>query len=42
MQVKILAASRQYGMMNVLPGFSGHVPDAFKRVFPSANLTRYC
>ena len=40
LQKQIVAQTRQFGMINVLPGFAGHVPKALKRVFPSANLTR--
>ena len=40
LQKKIVAQIRQFGMINVLPGFAGHVPKALKRVFPSANLTQ--
>jgi len=40
LQKKIVAQIRQFGMINVLPGFAGHVPKGLKRVFPFANLTR--
>lgn len=30
---------RAYGMVPVLPGFAGHVPDALRRVYPAANIT---
>ena len=40
LQKQILVQTRQFGMINVLPGFAGHVPKALKRVFPFANLTR--
>ena len=40
LQEQIVAQTRQFGMINVLPGFAGHVPKALIRVFPSANLTR--
>lgn len=39
LQLQILNATRGFGMMGVLPGFSGHVPAALKRVYPDANLT---
>ena len=39
LQLQILSATRNYGMMNVLPGFSGHVPRALSRIYPAANLT---
>ena len=29
-----------YGMSPVLSGFAGHVPDALRRVAPSANITQ--
>lgn len=40
MQQQILTRLRQFGMISVLPGFSGIVPGAIRRVYPSANLTR--
>jgi len=40
LQKKIVAQIRQFGMINVLPGFAGHVPKGLKRVFPFANLTQ--
>ena len=40
MQMKILASVRQFGMINVLPGFAGHVPAGLARVFPNGNYTR--
>lgn len=36
----ILSAQRMYGMIGVLPGFAGHVPDAIVRIFPDAVVTR--
>ena len=30
---------RAYGMVPVLPGFAGHVPDALRRLFPAANIS---
>jgi len=29
-----------FGMIPALPAFAGHVPDAFKTVHPSANVTK--
>lgn len=40
MQNKIVERIRQFGMINVLPGFAGHVPAGLKRVYPKANLTQ--
>lgn len=40
MQKKILARMYQLGMTPVLPAFSGNVPAALKRVFPSAKITQ--
>jgi alpha-N-acetylglucosaminidase len=31
---------RAFGMIPVLPAFSGHVPNAITRVFPSANVSQ--
>lgn len=39
-QKKVVASIREFGMINVLPGFAGHVPAGLKRVYPSANYTR--
>jgi alpha-N-acetylglucosaminidase len=38
LQQKILQRERELGMKPVLPAFTGHVPDAFKRKFPGAKL----
>jgi alpha-N-acetylglucosaminidase len=38
LQIKILARQRELGMKPVLPAFSGHVPPALSRKFPSANI----
>jgi len=38
LQRTILAAQRAYGMTPILPGWSGRVPAAFKRVRPNATL----
>ena len=29
-----------FGMQPVLPAFAGHIPDAFKQVYPTANITK--
>lgn len=39
MQKQIVARMRAFGMTPVLPGFSGHVPNALTKVYPSANFT---
>lgn len=38
LQKKILERQRSLGMKPVLPAFSGHVPPAFKKYFPGANI----
>ena len=40
LQLKILQRSREYGMSNVLPGFSGHVPAAIAQKYPSHKFIR--
>jgi len=30
---------RDFGMVPVLPGFAGHVPDALRRLYPTANIS---
>ncbi len=40
LQKKIVARERQLGMKPVLPGFSGHVPEAIKAKFPNANISK--
>ena len=40
LQKQILNSTRQFGMINVLPGFSGHVPDAIARIYPNASLIK--
>ena len=40
LQTLIVERQRQYGMINIFPGFAGHVPEALKRIYPNANLTR--
>ena len=39
-QRQIVKRARQFGIINVLPGFSGHVPAAIKRIYPNADMTR--
>jgi alpha-N-acetylglucosaminidase len=39
-QKRILARERELGMTPVLQGFTGHVPEALKEVFPSARFQR--
>ena len=39
LQKQIMDQIRLFGMINVLPGFAGHVPGALKRVYPYVNLT---
>lgn len=36
LQKKILNRMRELGMTPIVPAFSGHVPDGFKRVYPDA------
>ena len=38
LQQKILARQRALGMKPVLPAFTGHVPPAFRKIFPNAKL----
>ena len=40
LQKQIIEQIRQFGMINILPGFAGHVPLGLRRVFPKANITR--
>jgi alpha-N-acetylglucosaminidase len=40
MQKQIMARIREFGMINVLPGFAGHVPAELKDLFPNAHFTR--
>eukprot|EP00249_Psilotum_nudum_P007292 c20452_g2_i1 orf=151-2541(-) len=40
LQKRILAHMRQLGMTPVLPAFSGNVPSALQRIFPSAKITQ--
>ncbi len=40
LQKKIINQIRMFGMMNVLPGFAGHVPEGLKRIYPNASYTQ--
>ncbi|XP_075094105.1 alpha-N-acetylglucosaminidase isoform X3 [Nicotiana tabacum] len=40
LQKQILSRMQEVGMTPVLPSFSGNVPAALKKIFPSANITR--
>ena len=40
LQGQILVKTREFGMKNVLPGFSGHLPDAVKDLFPNSTFIR--
>ncbi|XP_034887064.1 alpha-N-acetylglucosaminidase isoform X2 [Populus alba] len=40
LQKQILSRMLELGMTPVLPSFSGNVPAALKKIFPSANITR--
>lgn len=40
LQRQIMARIREFGMINVLPGFAGHVPAALKDLYPNAGFTR--
>jgi alpha-N-acetylglucosaminidase len=40
LQKRILARQRELGMTPVLQGFTGHVPESLKRVFPQAQFRR--
>ncbi|XP_012141442.2 N-acetyl-alpha-glucosaminidase [Megachile rotundata] len=40
LQHKILERMRSLGIIPVLPSFAGHVPRAFPRLFPNANVTK--
>lgn len=39
LQKRIISALRDLGIAVALPAFAGHVPVAFKRIFPNASLT---
>lgn len=38
LQKQIVTRMREFGVITVLPGFSGHVPRAFKKLFPKTNM----
>ncbi len=38
LQKKILTRMRELGMNPIVPAFSGYVPNAFKRIYPDANI----
>ncbi|PIK59728.1 putative alpha-N-acetylglucosaminidase isoform X2 [Apostichopus japonicus] len=40
LQKQILRRMKSFGMIPVLPGFAGHVPGGFKRVFPNAHVSQ--
>ena len=40
LQKRIVARERELGMRPVLPAFAGHVPEALKRIFPEAKISR--
>lgn len=40
LQKRIVQRERELGMRPVLPAFAGHVPEALKRVFPDAKISR--
>ena len=40
LQKNIVQRIRDFGMINILPGFAGHVPKGIQRVYPNANLTK--
>ncbi|KAF5300021.1 hypothetical protein FQR65_LT09278 [Abscondita terminalis] len=39
LQHQILKRMREFGVIPVLPAFAGHVPRAFKRLYPDSNLS---
>lgn len=39
LQKRIIFAVRELGMVVALPGFAGHVPMAFQRIFPNSTFT---
>lgn len=39
LQRRVVRSLRDLGISVALPAFSGHVPPAFKRLFPNATLT---
>ncbi|KAF2894776.1 hypothetical protein ILUMI_11396 [Ignelater luminosus] len=40
LQHKILNRMRSLGMITILPAFAGHVPRAFKEIFPNAKMVK--
>lgn len=40
LQHQILRRMRDLGIVPVLPAFAGHVPRAFAKLFPNANMTK--
>lgn len=40
LQHKILNSMNELGIIPILPAFAGHVPRAFERLFPQANMTK--
>lgn len=40
LQHRILDRMRELGIVPVLPAFAGHVPRAFTRIYPEANVTK--
>ncbi|VEN63451.1 unnamed protein product [Callosobruchus maculatus] len=40
LQKQILTRMRSFGMLAVLPAFAGHLPRAFKRIYPEAKMTK--
>ena len=40
LQKQIMKQIREFGMINVLPGFAGHVPAGLLRIYPNASYTR--
>ena len=40
LQKQIVKQIRGFGMINVLPGFAGHVPAALLRIYPNASYAR--
>ena len=40
LQLQILTKTREFGMANVLPGFSGYLPDAVKSLYPNATFIK--
>ena len=38
LQLQILNRTRSFGIINALPGFSGHIPQALVRLYPNAKV----